>query len=571
MASTSELDRVTLIVMRFMRQPIIVLVLVYAVGIIGMALIPGQDDQGNKVSMSLFHAFYFFTYTATTTGFGEIPTVFTDQQRLWAILCLYGGVIAWLYAIGSIIRVMQNPHFLQALSEQRFVRAVRRIKQPYYVICGFGDTGSLLARGLSDNLLRAVVIDRDPERIKALGLRDYKLFMPGLCADASVPRHLVDAGVKSKYCSAVVALCDDEDINLKIAVMTRFLNPAARVICRSSSQRHQSNLSALGGVTVINPFELFARQLSTAITHPDLHNLNEWMARAKNVPLGQSRRIPLGSWIICGYGRMGKWMNQSLLKNDIDTIVIDPDLDEVTKDSHSIASHADHETLKQAGIDHAAGIVAGTNNDASNLSILLNANTLKPDIFTIVRQNHHENQLAFDATRASLIMQSSMISARRILLLLISRLTDLFLARLESDPVLTDKAIEQLKSRLGENKPYIWSLEVSQRQSPLLLTLLQQGSTVRLGDIVKNSAEPAQSLGCLPLVLKRGEQITVLPVLTTTLSPEDEILFCGSFVSDQELSANLGNYYTLHYLINGFDLPRGYVFNWFANRRTGAP
>ncbi|WP_423907993.1 ion channel [Candidatus Spongiihabitans sp.] len=89
MASTSELNRVTLIVMRFMRLPIIVLVLVCAVGISGMALTPGQDEQGNAAYMNLFHAFYFFTYTATTTGFGEIPTAFTtsiDYGRLSACM-----------------------------------------------------------------------------------------------------------------------------------------------------------------------------------------------------------------------------------------------------------------------------------------------------------------------------------------------------------------------------------------------------------------------------------------------------------------------------------------------------
>ena len=71
MATTSELDRVSMIVLRYMRGPIFALVAVYAIGITGMALIPGLDADGNSARMSLFHAFYFFTYTATTTGFGK--------------------------------------------------------------------------------------------------------------------------------------------------------------------------------------------------------------------------------------------------------------------------------------------------------------------------------------------------------------------------------------------------------------------------------------------------------------------------------------------------------------------
>ena len=114
---TSELDRVSMVVLRYMRGPVFVLIVVYAIGITGMALIPGHDADGNVVYMNLFHAFYFFTYTATTTGFGEIPGQFSDAQRLWAIVCVYMGVVAWLYAIGSIFRLVQNPHFLLALNE----------------------------------------------------------------------------------------------------------------------------------------------------------------------------------------------------------------------------------------------------------------------------------------------------------------------------------------------------------------------------------------------------------------------------------------------------------------------
>ena len=133
MATTSDLDRVSMVVLRYMRRPSFVLVIVYAIGISGMALIPGRDLAGNTEYMSLFHAFYFFTYTATTIGFGEIPQEFSDAQRLWAILCIYMGVVAWLYAIGSILRLLQNPHFILAINEHRFARSVRAIREPFFM------------------------------------------------------------------------------------------------------------------------------------------------------------------------------------------------------------------------------------------------------------------------------------------------------------------------------------------------------------------------------------------------------------------------------------------------------
>ena len=74
-----------------------------------MTLIPGTVIDGQTHYMSIFHAFYFMTYTATTTGFGEIPYEFSNAQRFWAILCLYFSVVAWIYAIGAIIQLIQNP------------------------------------------------------------------------------------------------------------------------------------------------------------------------------------------------------------------------------------------------------------------------------------------------------------------------------------------------------------------------------------------------------------------------------------------------------------------------------
>lgn len=340
MATTSELDRVTMVVLRYMRRPVFVLIGVYAIGITGMALIPGQDAEGNVEYMSLFHAFYFFTYTATTTGFGEIPNAFTDTQRLWTIFCLYMGIVAWLYAIGSIIHLVQNPHFLMALNEHQFARSVRRIKQPFFIICGFGDTGSLLARGLSDNWFGAVVLDTDPERIKALALRDYRVKMPALCADPGVPKHLVDAGVKMSYCKAVVVLTMDEEVNLRITVMVRFLNPDLPILCRSTSARHSEHLATLGKVTVINPFEIFAQLLSMAITAPRLHNLNSCLVRTKNIKLGQLLNVPTGDWILCGYGRMGKWLHKHFVINGIRPVIIDPDVGEVAGASRVIHAHA---------------------------------------------------------------------------------------------------------------------------------------------------------------------------------------------------------------------------------------
>ncbi|UCH29453.1 MAG: NAD-binding protein [Myxococcales bacterium] len=565
--ATSELDRVTMIVLRYLRRPFLVIVLVYAVAITGMALIPGRDPDGNPEYMSLFHAFYFFTYTATTTGFGEIPSQFTDEQRLWAIFCLYTGVIAWFYAIGSTVRLLQNPHFTQAVNQRAFARTVRRSTEPFFLICGFGDTGSLLARGLSDHRLGAVVIDRDPERIRALGLRDYTVKMPGLCADASVPKHLVDAGVQEPACQAVVILTGDEDLNLKIAVMAKFLNPGIRVICRSTSLRHEDQLRELEDVTVIDPFELFGQLLSLAITNPSLHNLNAWFVRGRRVQLGIPLNPPTGNWIICGYGRMGRWLHAYMKQAGIEAIVIDPNLDERAPPERAIRKHADRDALLEAGMEHVAGVVACTDSDADNLRILLSARASSPGAFTLARQNDHDSQPAFDAAPADVILQSSLTTARRILKLLISPLIQTLIEHLRHEgPERTDLLIDRLRSTIADREPHLWRANLRPEEAIAATDLMDEGGTLTLGDLIRDPSDLGRSLSCVPLMIERAGTSVVLPNDAEPVQRDDELLFCGTEQSERLLTATLNNPYTLRYLVTGKDPPRGYVLGWLARR-----
>ncbi|MCP4982293.1 MAG: potassium channel family protein [Gammaproteobacteria bacterium] len=567
MATTSELDRVSMVVLRYMRGPVFVLIAVYAIGITGMALIPGRDVDGNVIYMNLFHSFYFFTSTATTTGFGEIPIEFSDEQRLWTILCVYMGVIAWLYAIGSILRLVQNPHFLLALREHRFAGRVRRIQHPFFIICGFGDTGSLLARGLSDHWLRGVIIDTDPERIKALALRDYRVDMPGLCADPTVPKHLLDAGVVMPNCKGVVILTVDDEINDRIAVMAKLLNPDIHILCRSTSKRHIEHLRSLGRVTIINPFEIFAQLLSMAITAPRLHNLNSSLVHNPHVRLGKPVDIPTGDWIICGYGRMGKWLYRYFVMNGIKPVIIDPEASEIEGAARVINRHADRESLIEAGLSHAAGVVAGTDNDHVNLSILMCVKSLKPDAFTIVRQNQHEHQIAFDATNANLILQSSLTTARRVLKHLISPQVEKFIDYLrEQGEDICEQFVLRLQDMIGDKPPHLWHNVINDDEAAALCAHLRNGNSLTLEQLTRDPHNLETAIACIPLTIRRNGQCLMLPSAGEPIMTGDDILFCGSEQGEVMLSASMNNVYTLDYLISGRDKARGYLFRWLEKR-----
>src|SRR4051794_40294372 len=99
-----------------MRVPLIVLIVIFAVSVLGLSLVPGEDARGRPDRMGIFDAFYFMSYTATTIGFGELPHAFTAAQRMWVTVTIFLAVIGWAYAIGSLLSLMQDQGFRQALA-----------------------------------------------------------------------------------------------------------------------------------------------------------------------------------------------------------------------------------------------------------------------------------------------------------------------------------------------------------------------------------------------------------------------------------------------------------------------
>jgi Trk K+ transport system NAD-binding subunit len=570
-------SRVFFIVLRFMRAPILTLMAVYAVSMLGWVLIPGIEEDGAPSHMTFFHAFYFLAYTATTTGFGEIPHAFSDTQRMWATLSLYVSVLAWLYAVGSIIRLLQNPFFQQALAERRFVRRVARIGEPFFILCGFGDTGSLLTRGLTDAGRAVVVLDRDAERIKALALRDYPLAVPGLCGDVRVPEHLVRAGLHRPNCQGVIALTPDEEVNLKVAVTARLLHPDTTIVVRSTSPQHAATLATLGGdIHIVDPFKTYARYLATTIHSPVFHQLSQWLIGAREASLDRRLAVPKGKWILCGYGRMGRQLREALDAIGASTVVIDPALPEAEEGATMLRDDAHRGSLAKAGIEDAAGIIIGTDSDGDNLSILLNAKALRPGIFTVVRQNRHRNEMLFAAARADLIMQPSLVAARRILFQLTVPLLRTFLEQFH-DPDLAAKgpriagAFAALRSAVGTARPRLWTMSLLPGTALALDELRHEGVEVTLDQLLRHPADRSRKLDVVALVLETRADREVMPPRATPLRIGDCLLLCGTLADLRLVESSLNNPFTLRYLVSGRDEPRGWLMRRLARPAAPAP
>ena len=88
------MNEVVYLIMRQMRRPALILLGTYSLAMLGISLIPAINSEGELTYLSLFQAFYWVSYTATTIGFGELPQAFSEWQRMWVVLSIYCSVPA---------------------------------------------------------------------------------------------------------------------------------------------------------------------------------------------------------------------------------------------------------------------------------------------------------------------------------------------------------------------------------------------------------------------------------------------------------------------------------------------
>ena len=172
------------IVLHKMRSPLIVIVLTYSISIIGLLIIDGVDDKGQIYKMSIFDAFYFISYTASTIGFGETPYEFTYSQKIWVTFCIYFTVIGWLYAVGSFLALLQNQILKDEIARLKFKWKINSISRKFIIIFGFNEVTNKIIKKLLNNDIRAVVIEKDKNKANNLILENYTPTVPILVSNA---------------------------------------------------------------------------------------------------------------------------------------------------------------------------------------------------------------------------------------------------------------------------------------------------------------------------------------------------------------------------------------------------
>ncbi len=547
------------LVLRRMRAPLIVLILVFSISVLGLTLIPGEQPDGGTEPMSFFDAFYFMSYTATTIGFGEIPHPLTIDQRLWVTFSIYLAVIGWAYAIGMLLALLQDRAFRKAVETQRFARQVARIPDPFLALVGYGQAGALVARTLDVRGRRLVVVDRSQDRIDSLALESLRADAPALSANTRDPDTLMLAGLTNPRCEGVLALTDDDEANLAVVQAVHLIRPGLPVVARAEKPTTCRRMEPFGEPTVVNPNDAFGDRLRVALRTPSLAQLVDWLILPPGTPLPPRTDPPeSGAWVVVGAMRAIAEVVDDLGAVGMRVTVVDP------------AAAANGGTgPEEQGFAHlaadAVGIVAAADRDTLTVSYVDAARRANPAIVVVARQESPANDALFAALAPDVLLIPSEVVAREVL----ERLSNphlwqfLQLAKEQSE-AWAARTLNELVARVGEPSPTVWEVLIDEAQAPALCRRLAAGP-VTLGQLVASPWVRSERLGLMVLMVQRGGDLMLVPDEARELVTGDLLLMAGAARTQRAWEATLHEDDTLAYVLSG----EAVAASWWGRRLLG--
>jgi len=556
------------LILRRLRAPLITVIIVYAISVGGLALIPGLAPDGSRQPMSIFHAFYVMSYTATTIGFGEIPHPFTDAQRLWVTFAIYLSVIGWAYTLGSVVALANDAPFRTMLRRSIFNWQVRGLAEPFYVLCGYGQSGARLARAIDRLGNRLVIVDPSTDRMAPVAVQEFATPPLTLAADARLADVLVDCGIRSPHCLGVIALAGADAVNQAIAIDARVLNPGILIVARAKSTVAKVNLQSFGGVAVINPFETFAYNVGVALRAPEMAQIEDWLTATDGTPLPPAVQPPRGRWVLVGFGRFGRAIAEVLDDAGIEWKAFDP---RATGGRDQRLVHGDYteNILHDAGVESADVLVAGADSDAVNLGATTLARRVKPDIFVVIRQNQMQDRALVEAARANIKFVQSDIMVNECLQVLKTPMLSRFISRLRAgDREQASAVLAHVRREVGDGSPHSWAFECDVLQPGMFFAFFQRpGASFRIQQLMADPTNPGTRMRVTPLMIEREGTHQLLPPEDMPLKPGDRILFAGDDVARRLQKRYLTEPGTVAWVCSGSEPARGFIFRWLEQRR----
>jgi len=536
------------ILMRRLRSPLVLLLIVFAVDVFGLTLMPGTDASGAPHHLTIFDAFYVMSYTATTIGFGELPYEFSLAQRMWVTFSIYSSVVVWAFTLGSLFGLFGDRAFQDAVRLQRIARQVRLLREPFLIIAGYGQMGQKIAETLDAQGRRLVIVDQDAHALDQLTGGKLSIDVPGIDGDIRDPRTLTLAGLGHSHCEGVLAMTHDDSVNLAAVMAVQLLRPEVPVYARANDPAIAASMHDFGADGVINPYDRFGEYLILRLQRPTTYRLVTWLLAPYDTPLEPCRRaVPSGRWVVASDDHFGSEIATDLREAGIAVELVQPD-------------------APLPDLDSVVGLVAGASDENGNLALAARARLANPEVFLSVRASSEGLVPLLTAFAPDSVFIPARLTAEEALARVIAPdFWEFFRFAFNQDEDWARALLDRLVNRQGEGSPISRRFVLDLAHAPGAMKWLSHHE-LKLGDLLRDPDHREQPIALVPLILTRGAEDVFAPPDDLLLRPGDEIVVAGHDAAMDVLDHTLFHPDAVEYVATGNVVPATWIFRKLSPR-----
>jgi voltage-gated potassium channel len=243
---------------------------------------------------------------------------------------------------------------------------------------------------------------------------------------------------------------------------------------KNDSARVLTIFMVLAGITI---FAYVGSLVVEAIARGVIGGL--WAERRRRRAIDKLR----DHYIICGFGRVGRRVAEEFRHADVPFVVLDysPEALEAAREARVLfieGNGTDDEDLARAGLSHARGLVAASDDDADNLYIALSARAAKPDLLIVARASTDDAVKKLKLAGADRVVQPYLAAGRVMANLVLKPQVTAFVDVVTSGSG-ADLRFEEIEvtDACGQGGKSIRDLDIRKETGALVVALRKQDGT----------------------------------------------------------------------------------------------
>ncbi|MFC1837077.1 potassium channel family protein [Thermodesulfobacteriota bacterium] len=210
---------------------------------------------------NLTDALFMTVISITTVGFKEVIPL-SPASKYFTILLIFGGVGFFLYIVSLITEAMVEGGLHTFLGRRKMEKKMAALKD-HFIVCGFGRIGKVISKILHENKRTFLIIENDPDEIKAIEELGYLVLQGDSTNDDILQKaHVMEA-------KALIAVTSSDADNVYIILSARGLKSDIYILARSSGKKGaETKLLRAGANKVFSPYEIGARRMAQSLVRP---------------------------------------------------------------------------------------------------------------------------------------------------------------------------------------------------------------------------------------------------------------------------------------------------------------